>query len=40
MGDNRSASRDSRVFGTVPLDDLVGHAVVRYWPPDQAGIVR
>jgi signal peptidase I len=40
MGDNRSASRDSRIFGPVPLDQIVGHAVVRYWPPEQVGILR
>jgi signal peptidase I len=40
MGDNRSASRDSRVFGPVALDQIVGHAVVRYWPPEQIGIVH
>ena len=40
MGDNRSASRDSRIFGTVPLDQIVGHAVFRYWPPEQIGVVR
>lgn len=32
MGDNRDRSRDSRMFGTVPLDDLVGRALLRYWP--------
>lgn len=40
MGDNRSASRDSRIFGSVPLDQIVGHAVFRYWPPEQVGAVR
>ncbi len=40
MGDNRSASRDSRVFGPVPLDQIVGHAIFRYWPPEQVGAVR
>lgn len=40
MGDNRSASRDSRIFGPVPLDQIVGHAVVRYWPPEQIGILN
>ncbi len=39
MGDNRGASRDSRVFGPVPLDQIVGHAVVRYWPPNEVGII-
>ena len=40
MGDNRSASRDSRTFGAVPLSQVVGRAVFRYWPLDQIGIVR
>jgi len=33
MGDNRSESFDSRMFGLVPLDNLVGKAFVVYWPP-------
>jgi signal peptidase I len=33
MGDNREASSDSRAFGTVPRDDLVGRAFVVIWPP-------
>jgi signal peptidase I len=33
MGDNRDDSLDSRVFGPVPLDDVVGHVVVIVWPP-------
>ncbi len=40
MGDNRSASRDSRVFGPVPLDQIVGRAVFRYWPLSEAGFIR
>ena len=27
MGDNRNASFDSRRFGPVPLDDLIGQAI-------------
>lgn len=38
MGDNRDRSRDSRMFGPVPLDDLVGRALLRYWPLQQADI--
>lgn len=37
MGDNRSQSSDSRVFGPVPLDDVVGEAVFRIWPLDRLG---
>ena len=31
MGDNRNASFDSRRFGPIPLDDLVGQAFVTIW---------
>ena len=33
MGDNRFASQDSRFFGTVAIDTVVGHAFVIIWPP-------
>jgi signal peptidase I len=35
MGDNRSASQDSRFFGTIPIDDVVGKAFVIIWPPSR-----
>ncbi len=35
MGDNRSDSADSRVFGPIDEDTIVGRAFVRVWPiPD------
>jgi signal peptidase I len=35
LGDNRASSRDSRAFGSVPVDQIVGRAWLVYWPPDQ-----
>jgi len=40
MGDNRGASNDSRIFGPVPLDRVVGRAWVSYWPFETLGIVQ
>ncbi len=39
MGDNRNHSRDSRVFGPVPRNQLVGRAILRWWPPALWGIL-
>ncbi len=40
MGDNRRQSNDSRYFGTVPLENLIGRAWVSYWPPEEVGLFR
>ncbi len=37
MGDNRLRSSDSRFFGPVSRDHVVGRAFVRYWPVDRIG---
>jgi signal peptidase I len=34
MGDNRDHSHDSRFWGTVPVDDILGKAFVLYWSWD------
>jgi signal peptidase I len=40
LGDNRGFSNDSRAFGPLPLDAVIGRAWFSYWPPDQWGLVR
>ena len=35
LGDNRSASNDSRAWGFVDADQIVGKVMVRYWPPSE-----
>ncbi len=35
LGDNRNRSSDSHVWGFVPMTDVVGRAVVIYWPLDK-----
>ena len=37
LGDNRTMSCDSRRWGTVPRDSVVGRVDVRDWPPNRAG---
>lgn len=39
MGDNRPNSRDSRYFGPIDEDDIVGRAFVRIWPLDRLGFL-
>jgi len=40
LGDNRSRSLDSRRFGPVRRDEVVGRAWLRGWPPDRAGTLE
>ena len=37
MGDNRGASDDSRFWGPVPKEWIIGEAFATYWPPDRIG---
>ncbi len=39
MGDNRRFSSDSREWGPVPTDHLIGRAWFRYWPPGRIGVI-
>jgi signal peptidase I len=37
MGDNRASSCDSRVWGTVPRQNIIGKVFAVYWPPQRIG---
>ncbi len=37
LGDNRGNSSDSRTFGPLPADKIVGKAWLTYWPPGNIG---
>ncbi|HEX5828908.1 MAG TPA: signal peptidase I [Candidatus Limnocylindrales bacterium] len=39
MGDHREASADSRSFGPVATDQVVGRAFLRYWPARTFGVL-
>lgn len=40
MGDNRNNSTDSRAFGAIHIDDVIGKAWIAYWPRDIMGFFR
>jgi len=40
MGDNRPESQDSRFFGPISRDSIVGRAWLRYFPLDRVGIMQ
>jgi signal peptidase I len=39
LGDHRTNSSDSRSFGAVPVENIVGKAWLSYWPADDVGFV-
>ena len=39
LGDNRRASNDSRDWGFVPAENVIGRAWVSYWPPENFHIL-
>jgi len=40
LGDNRNNSSDSHLWGFVPKDDIVGRALLIYWPLDEMTLLR
>jgi len=39
LGDNRNNSQDSRSFGFVSMENVIGKAIFIYWPPDEWKII-
>lgn len=39
MGDNREASTDSRTFGPIAIDSIVGRAFIKLWPLGDFGFL-
>lgn len=40
LGDNRNNSSDSHNWGPVPIDYVVGKAILVYWPPEDWGSIN
>ena len=40
MGDNRRASKDSRIIGVVPMEEVVGNTSLVFWPFEEVGLVK
>jgi signal peptidase I len=38
LGDNRPESSDSRSWGAVTMDRIIGKVLYRYWPPRSIGV--
>lgn len=40
LGDNRRVSKDSRVFGVIPMDSVIGKVKIRFWPFDEIKVFK
>ena len=40
LGDNRGNSQDSRWFGPISKDTIIGRAIFRHWPLNRFGLIK
>jgi len=40
LGDNRERSSDSREWGTIKKENIIGKVWLRYWPPEAVALIR
>ncbi len=40
IGDNRAGSSDSREWGPISTELVIGSALLRYWPPQEFALIR
>lgn len=40
LGDNRNNSNDSKNWGALSTDAIIGKAVFVYWPPEEIGLIQ
>jgi signal peptidase I len=39
LGDNRNESKDSHEWGMLPMENVVGRAILIYWPPTEWKVI-
>ncbi|HKZ54957.1 MAG TPA: signal peptidase I [Anaerolineales bacterium] len=39
LGDNRNNSNDSRSWGALAISEIIGKAILVYWPPQNVGLI-